>query len=140
MIVRRLAGSARTYQFDPRGLSRAYERMYRQNGRRELVVLMSVLGLSTAEVGRLFHVKRQAVEKWLDTGVPQTRLAQLGHVTDVAKRLQSTFRPERLPAIVRQANPGLGGETALAALAQPDGVVRVMAALDRLTSYVPTSA
>jgi hypothetical protein len=51
--------------------------------------------------------------------------------------MRHTFKRERIPAIVRQPNPGLSGESVLFALGQSQGASRVMDALDRLTSYVP---
>jgi uncharacterized protein (DUF2384 family) len=69
--------------------------------------------------------------------VPASRHAELGRVADVARRLHRTFKPERIPAIVQQPNPGLDGRSVLETLAEPAGSERVMHALDRLLSFVP---
>ncbi|MGH7706821.1 MAG: antitoxin Xre/MbcA/ParS toxin-binding domain-containing protein [Vulcanimicrobiaceae bacterium] len=77
------------------------------------------------------------IDQWIDAGVPPDRIADIGRVASVARRLRNTVKRERIPAIVRQPNPGLGGKSVLEVLARKGGVGRVMDALDRLASFVP---
>ncbi len=115
----------------------AHERVYRRTGVRDLTSIATTFQASSREIGELFGVSRQAVEQWTEAGVPPNRLAEVGRVADIARRLRRTFKRERLPSIVRQSNPSLAGRTVLETLAEGGGD-RVTEALDRLTSYVPT--
>jgi len=74
---------------------------------------LQVWGLSQSEAARLFGVSRQAVSKWLVSGVPSDRveaLADLSATTDVLVR---HLKRERIPAVVRRAAPALDGESLL---------------------------
>lgn len=138
VIERHERGSLRTWRLDRDAILAAHERVYQRVGEHDLTTIATTFQASPQELGQLFGtISRQAVNKWLESGVPANRLAEVGRVADLARRLRQTFRRERIPAIVRQLNPGLNGESVLEVLAQPDGVARVNAALDRLTSYVP---
>jgi hypothetical protein len=138
VIERHERGSLRTWKLDRDAILAAHERVYQRIGERDLATIEATFQASPAELGRLFGgISRQAINKWLDDGVPAPRLADVGRVADVARRLRRTFRRERIPAIVRQPNPGLGGESVLEVLARTGGADRVNDALDRLTSYVP---
>lgn len=115
----------------------AHERAYRRVGTHDLATIGSTFQISPREIGDIFRVSRQAVVQWGGGGIPPNRLAEVGRVADVARRLRRTFKRERIPELVRQANPGLEGGSVLQTLAYPDGTTRVMNALDRLISYVP---
>jgi hypothetical protein len=127
----------RVWQLNPESMYRAHERAYRRAGTHALVTIGATFQASPREIGEIFDVSRQAIDQWLQGGVPPNRIADVSRVADVARRLRRTFKRERIPAIVRNANPGLDGNTVLQTLSQPDGVIRVMDALDRLSSYVP---
>lgn len=115
----------------------AHERAYRRVGTHDLATIGSTFQISPREIGHLFGVSRQAVVQWSAGGIPPSRLADVGRVADVARRLRRTFKRERIPELVRQANPGLEGDSVLKTLAHADGNTRIMNALDRLISYVP---
>jgi hypothetical protein len=99
---------------------------------------MSGLGLSPAEAGQLFGVRRQAVSAWLREGVPQTRLAEVARVAQAAAALRSFFKPEGLPAIVRSAMPDLGQKSVLETIATR-GAEPVLRLVDALRSWTPPS-
>ena len=99
---------------------------------------MSGLGLSPAEAGRLFGVRRQAVNAWLREGVPQTRFADVARVAQVTAALRSFFKSERLPAIARSAMPDLGERSILETLATR-GTEPVLRLVDALRSWTPPS-
>jgi hypothetical protein len=139
-VRRRVSARLRTWRIDRQSILAAHERVYRRAGTHDLLSILTTFQVSPREAGELFGVTRQAIGLWLEEGVPPNRLAGVARAADVARRLRRTFKRERIPAIVRQANPGLGGATVLEALAQPEGPERVMDALDRLTSYVPAGA
>jgi transcriptional regulator with XRE-family HTH domain len=97
--------------------------------------IMNTLGLSTAEVARIFGVSRQAVDQWRDNGVPSERAADLERVRDVARVLYQELIPERIPQVVRNKARGLDGRSILETLAEPEGPARVRAYLARLYSF-----
>jgi len=130
----------RTWRIDRQSIFAAHERVYRRSGDHDLDSIMMTFQASPREVGEIFGVTRQAIGLWFEDGVPANRLAEVGRVADVARRLRSTFKRERIPAVVRQANPGLGGATVLETLAKPAGPRHVLDALDRLISYVPADS
>jgi hypothetical protein len=116
----------------------AHRRIYARRGIRDLVSIMSGLGLSPAEAGQLFGVRRQAVNAWLHEGVPQTRLADVARVAQATAGLRSFFKPERLPAIVRSAMPDLGQKSVLETIAAR-GAEPVLRLVDALRSWTPPS-
>lgn len=127
----------RAWRLDAERVYQAHERAYRRAGTHALTTIEATFQASPRETGTLFDVSRQAIVQWGRSGVPSRRLAEVSRIADVASRLRRTFKRERIPALVRQANPGLDGKSVLQTLAEPDGVNRVMRALDRLVSYVP---
>jgi hypothetical protein len=60
--------------------------------------------LSISDTARLFGVTRQAVQQWLDEGVPPARQPKLLLVERIAELLERNLQPERIPAVVR--SPG----------------------------------
>jgi hypothetical protein len=138
VIVQRRAGSPpRAWRFSAETVAEAHQRAYKRAGIWDLTSILTTFQASPREIGDIFGVTRQAIEQWNAGGVPPSRVAEVGRVADVARRLRHTFKRERIPAIVRQPNPGLAGESVLAVLGEPQGPARVMDALDRLISYVP---
>jgi hypothetical protein len=74
--------------------------------------------LSTAEAARLFGVTRQAVQQWLEGGVPPARQPKVLAVLRIGDLLSRNIRPERIPGIVRSPAPGYDGATMLQLIAQ----------------------
>jgi transcriptional regulator with XRE-family HTH domain len=57
--------------------------------------------LGISDLARLFGVSRQAVQQWLDDGVPPSRQPKLLDVLRIADLLERNLLPERIPAVVR---------------------------------------
>ncbi len=137
LVERRVGTPPRSWRFNAQTVVEAHRRAYKRAGISDLTSVLATFQASPREVGDIFNVSRQAVDQWTEGGVPSNRIAEVGRVADVTRRLRHTFKRERIPEIVRRPNPGLGGESVLAVLGQPQGTARVMDALDRLISYVP---
>ncbi len=61
--------------------------------------------LGISDVARLFGVSRQAVQQWLDDGVPPSRQPKLQDVHRIADLLERNMLSERIPAVVRSPAP-----------------------------------
>lgn len=82
--------------------------------------VMSVWGLTQADIGELMGVSRQAVSKWLVAGIPADRadgVADLAAATDVLVRY---LKRDRIPAVVRRPAPALAGRSLLEIVADGD--------------------
>jgi hypothetical protein len=69
------------------------------------------LGLSTAELGELFGVSRQAVEQWRARGVPPDRRAKVADLVAVVDLLDRKLKPGRLPLVARRPAAAFGGKS-----------------------------
>ena len=137
-VVRHTGPLRRTWRLEPASIVAAHRRVYARGGIRDLVLIMSGLGLSPAEAGRLFGVRRQAVNAWLREGVPQARLAEVGRVAQATAALRTFFKSERLPAIARSPMPDLGQRTILQTIATR-GAEPVLRLVEALRSWTPPS-
>ena len=79
--------------------------------------LMASWELSITDVARVFGVRRQAVQQWLDHGVPPARQPKLLAILGIADLLERNVLPVRIPAVVRAPTPVDGGRSMLDALA-----------------------
>lgn len=61
-----------------------------------------VFDLSLTELGELFGVTRQAVSQWIESGVPEERLAKLSTVASIADLLDRQLKTDRIPGVVRR--------------------------------------
>jgi DNA-binding XRE family transcriptional regulator len=68
-------------------------------------------GLSKTELGRLFGVKRQAIDHWIEKGVPAERQEKLATLEALVDLLERKLKPDRLPGIARRPADAYGGET-----------------------------
>jgi hypothetical protein len=75
--------------------------------------IMEVFGLSKTELGGLFGVSRQAVDGWLEQGVPGERQEKLATVLALSDLLERKLKPGRIPGISRRPADAYGGETML---------------------------
>jgi hypothetical protein len=82
-----------------------------------LETLMASWHLSVTDVGRLFGVRRQAVQQWLAGGVPSARRPKLLAILGIADLLERNLLPERIPAVVRSPSAADGGRSMLEAIA-----------------------
>ncbi len=79
--------------------------------------LMASWGITFTDVARLFGVRRQAVQQWLDHGVPAARQPKLVAILEVADLLERNLLPERIPGIVRTASDAYDGRSMLELIA-----------------------
>jgi hypothetical protein len=82
--------------------------------------LMAAWQLSVTDVARLFGVARQAVQQWLDDGVPPSRQPKLATILGIADLLDRNLLPERVPGVVRTAAAAYGRRSILQAIADDD--------------------
>jgi hypothetical protein len=75
--------------------------------------LMDALVLSKTELGGLFGVTRQAVDRWWRDGVPADRQEKLSVLLSLVDLLERKLKPGRLPGVARRAAPAYDGRTML---------------------------
>ena len=80
--------------------------------------LMAAWGLTVTDVARLFGVRRQAVQQWLDERVPGARQPKLHTILETADLLERNLLPERIPGIVRAPSEAYGGRPMLELIAK----------------------
>jgi hypothetical protein len=73
--------------------------------------------LSITDVARLFGVRRQAVQQWLDGDVPAGRLTKLLAIVRIADLLERNLLPERIPGVVRSPAEAYGSMSMLEMIA-----------------------
>lgn len=73
--------------------------------------------LTATEMGRLFGVRRQAIDQWLEHGVPPARQPKALVIAQIADVLALNLEPSRIPAIVRTSASAYGGHTMLEMIA-----------------------
>ncbi len=79
--------------------------------------LMASWGVTVTDVARLFGVRRQAVQQWLDQGLPAARQPKLVAILEIADLLERNLLPERIPGIVRTASEAYDGRSMLELIA-----------------------
>lgn len=84
---------------------------------RDLERPMRVFELSKSELGRLFGVTRQAIDSWLDGGVPADRQEKLTSMLALADLLERKLKAGRVPGVARRAGDAYGGLTMLEMIA-----------------------
>ncbi|MDA8185156.1 MAG: hypothetical protein M0035_12175 [Actinomycetota bacterium] len=75
--------------------------------------LQDALGLSTAELGEVFGVSRQAIDQWRSRGVPAERRAKVADLLAVVDLLDRKLKPGRLPLVARRPAGAFGGRSLL---------------------------
>lgn len=80
-----------------------------------VVRLQTTLGLSRDEIGRVFGVDADTVERWRDglDLITSERFADFQEVADSLNLLEATFLPDRLPDVIRRPASLFDGERAL---------------------------
>lgn len=79
--------------------------------------LMEAFDLSKTELGSLFGVRRQAIDQWLERGVPAERQDKLQTLLAVVDLLERKLKPGRLPGVARRPAEAYGGKTMLGLIA-----------------------
>jgi hypothetical protein len=75
--------------------------------------LMEAFDLSKTELGSLFGVRRQAIDHWLERGVPAERQEKVQTLLAVVDLLERKLKPGRLPGVARRTADVYGGKTML---------------------------
>lgn len=91
---------------------RALERRRRRRGS-ELGRILATWGLSQAEAAHIFGISRQAVSKWVETGVPPERSRAVADLAAATDLLEHYLKAERIPAVVRRQAQSLDGMSLL---------------------------
>ena len=79
--------------------------------------LMDALELSKTELASLFGVRRQAVDQWLERGVPSERQEKVQTLIAICDLLERKLRPGRLAGVARRPADAYGGKTMLELIA-----------------------
>jgi transcriptional regulator with XRE-family HTH domain len=79
--------------------------------------LMEAFELSKTELGSLFGVRRQAVDQWLERGVPSERQEKVQTLLAIADLLERKLKPGRLAGVARRPADAYGGKTMLELIA-----------------------
>jgi hypothetical protein len=78
---------------------------------------MRLWGLSVSDLAELFGVSHQEAAAWLDEGVPTEHAQQANDMKAVSDLLEQHLKPGRIPVVVRQTAPALGGDSLLSMIA-----------------------
>ncbi|MGH8167364.1 MAG: hypothetical protein ACREQ1_09000 [Woeseiaceae bacterium] len=90
------------HQGERRWLDEFAEYLDRHRAGQSLARTLAVWDLNQSQAARLFGVSRQALNKWMEHGVPAERaeaIAQLAAATDLLVRY---LKRDRIPAVVRR--------------------------------------
>ena len=79
--------------------------------------LVHAWGLTITDVARLFGVRRQAVQQWLEEDVPAARQPKLLAILEIADLLERNLLPERIPGVVRAPAEAYEGRSMLGLIA-----------------------
>jgi DNA-binding XRE family transcriptional regulator len=79
--------------------------------------LMDAFGLSKTELASLFGVRRQAVDQWLERGLPAERQEKVQTLVAICDLLERKLKPGRLPGAARRPADAYDGKTMLELIA-----------------------
>jgi DNA-binding XRE family transcriptional regulator len=79
--------------------------------------LMDAFELSKTELASLFGVRRQAVDQWLERGVPSERQEKVQTLVAICDLLERKLKPGRLAGVARGAADAYRGKTMLELIA-----------------------
>ncbi len=96
--------------------------------------IREVMGLSEAELGDLFGVRRESIIGWRRNGIPDARRAKVASLLDLARILFRDIKPDRIPEIVRKQDDWLEHGTILETVKR-EGVAPIYSYLRRLFAY-----
>jgi hypothetical protein len=110
---------AATPEVDPEVVRRFYRMVVAAlQGRGTMAAqIVDAFGISTAELGRLFGVSRQAADQWLGGDVPADRRGKASTVLAIADLLSHRLKPGKLPGVARRPAGAYGGRTMLEMIA-----------------------
>jgi hypothetical protein len=79
--------------------------------------LMDAFELSKTGLASLFGVRRQAVDQWLERGVPSERQEKMQTLIAICDLLERKLKPGRLAGVARRPANAYGGKTMLELIA-----------------------
>lgn len=79
--------------------------------------LIDAFELSKTELGSLFGVRRQAVDQWLERGVPSERQEKVQTLMAICDLLERKLKAGRLAGVARRPADAYGGKTMLEMIA-----------------------
>lgn len=97
----------------PEWLDAFSEALQRQRTGGELRRILQTWGLSQSEAARRFGVSRQAVAKWLASGVPASRTSAVAGLSAATDLLEHYLKRDRIPGVVRRPAAALDGRSLL---------------------------
>ena len=83
-----------------------------------LLRLMEIFALSKTELGRLFGVSRQAIDGWIEAGVPSERQEKLSAMLSLADLLERKLKAGRVAGVARRPADAYDGKTMLDLIAE----------------------
>ena len=98
--------------------------------------IREILGLSQAEIAALFGVFQPTIASWRARGIPESRLASVRRLHDLALQLCKQLKPGRIPEIVRTRDAWLGNRSVIEVI-RAEGVAPIYGYLARLFEYNP---
>lgn len=79
--------------------------------------VMDAFELSKTELASLFGVRRQAVDQWLERGIPAERQEKMQTLVAICDLLERKLKPGRLAGVARRPADAYGGKTMLELIA-----------------------
>ena len=89
------------------------EHLDRRRAGQSLTRTLAVWDLNQSQAARLFGVSRQALNKWMEQGVPGERAEAVADLAAATDLLVHHLKRDRIPAVVRRAIPALGDQSLL---------------------------
>ena len=99
-----------------------------------LIRILAVWGLTQTDAAAAFGVTRQAISKWVATGVPTDRAVALAELSAATDLLVHHIRRDRIPAVVRRTAQNLADRTLLDVLVD-DGATAVLTACQSMFAF-----
>lgn len=102
---------------DPDWLDEFSVALDRRRQGKALERILEVWGLSQSEAGRLLGVTRQAVAKWISTGIPVDRVQSVASLAAATDLLVHHLKRDRISAVVRRPATSLANQSLIDLLA-----------------------
>ncbi|MEM9387457.1 MAG: hypothetical protein AAGA68_20550 [Pseudomonadota bacterium] len=115
----------RTYEHDDRWLDAFAEHLDRRRAGESLGRVLDAWGLSQSDAARMFGVSRQAVAKWVASGVPAERSEAIADLAAATDLLVQHLKRDRIAAVVRRPM-GTQGERSLVDLLRAQNTQEVL--------------
>ena len=101
------------HQHESGWLDRFAEHLDRHRAGQSLTRILQIWNLSQSHAARQFGVSRQALHKWLESGVPAERTEAVADLAAATDLLAHYLKRDRIPAAVRRPIAALNGRSLL---------------------------